>query len=56
MSAQLQERYSANITLERGRGGVFDVTVDGSQLFSKHDLGRFPETGEIEQLIDALGS
>ncbi len=49
----MQERYGATITLVRGRGGVFDVSVDGAPLFSKHALGRFPEAGEIERLIDA---
>jgi selT/selW/selH-like putative selenoprotein len=37
--------------LERGSGGVFDVTVDGKLIFSKHTLGRFPEPGEIVALI-----
>jgi len=34
-----------------GRGGIFDVEVDGKMIFSKHDVGRFPEDSEIlEQL------
>jgi hypothetical protein len=27
------------------------VTVDGSLVFSKAQLGRFPETGEVGELI-----
>lgn len=31
----------------RGRGGIFDVEVDGVLLFSKFEAERFPETDEI---------
>jgi selT/selW/selH-like putative selenoprotein len=37
--------------LERGDKGVFDVTVDGRRVFSKHDAGRFPEEAEILALL-----
>jgi len=30
-----------------GRGGIFDVHVNGKLIFSKHELGRFPEEEEI---------
>ena len=31
-----------------GGGGVFDVTVDGTMIFSKHACAdRFPEPGEL---------
>ena len=32
-------------------GGGFDVVVDGRLIFSKHQIGRFPEPGEIAGLI-----
>jgi selenoprotein W-related protein len=38
-------------TLIRGDDGVFDVVVDGMLLFSKHETGRFPESGEILGMI-----
>ena len=34
-----------------GRGGVFDVAVDGRRIFSKHEVGRFPEEQEILALL-----
>jgi selT/selW/selH-like putative selenoprotein len=37
--------------LVEGGGGVFDVTVDGSMVFSKFEAGRFPEPGEVEEAI-----
>jgi selenoprotein W-related protein len=30
---------------------VFEITVDGAKLFSKKALGRFPEDGEVLELI-----
>lgn len=35
----------------RGGGGVFDVTLDGKLLFSKHKQDRFPEPGEILSML-----
>ena len=37
--------------LTPGRGGVFDVVVDGRRIFSKHEAGRFPEEREILDLL-----
>ena len=34
-------------------GGVFEVTVDGTLIFSKKDLGHFPEDREILDAITA---
>jgi selT/selW/selH-like putative selenoprotein len=35
-----------------GGKGQFDVVADGELVFSKHELGRFPEEGEILRLLD----
>jgi selenoprotein W-related protein len=35
-------------------GGVFEVMVDGRTVFSKRSLGRFPDDGEVEELIRAV--
>jgi selT/selW/selH-like putative selenoprotein len=44
-----------NVTskLIEGAGGVFDVHVDGAQIWSKHDVGRFPEHNEVLDKIRA---
>jgi len=34
-----------------GSKGVFDVTVDGAMLFSKHAEHRFPDDGEVLRLF-----
>jgi len=41
-------------TLVKGKGGVFDVVVDGRLVFSKHQLHRFPDPGEVAQRIREL--
>jgi selenoprotein W-related protein len=40
-----------NSKLIAGSGGVFEVTADGSMVFSKKEVGRFPEPGEIAGLL-----
>lgn len=37
--------------IEGGRG-VFDVVVGGDLVFSKHQVGRFPEPGEVSKLLE----
>ena len=39
------------ISLVKKGGGVFDITVGNSLIFSKHIKDRFPEEGEIVKLI-----
>jgi len=37
-------------------GGVFEVRADEKLVFSKKELGRFPEPGEVEAAIAAMNS
>ena len=32
-------------------GGVFEISVDDKLVFSKQSLGRFPDDGEVVNLI-----
>ena len=32
-------------------GGVFRVTIDGEELFSRATAGRFPESAELKRLV-----
>jgi len=43
----------ASITLVRGEKGMFEVTVDGSLIYSKRETKRHPEPGEILKFIAA---
>lgn len=39
------------VALVPGRGGIFEVRLDGELLFSRKAAGRFPETKEIKQML-----
>jgi len=41
----------AKVSLFAGSGGVFEVVVDGKQVFSKQEVGHFPVPGEVVSLI-----
>lgn len=43
----------AGVTLVPGRGGVFDVRVDGELVFSQKEAGRFPEPRELKDALRA---
>ena len=47
----MKKKYDADIELVASGGGVYEITVDGTLIFSKKRLGRFPEDGEVERLI-----
>jgi selT/selW/selH-like putative selenoprotein len=48
----LKQRPSANVSLRRSGGGVFEIKVDGRLAFSKKATGRFPSDKEV---VDCLG-
>jgi selT/selW/selH-like putative selenoprotein len=37
--------------LIKGKNGVFDVVVDENLIFSKHEVGRFPDEEEVIKLL-----
>ncbi|MCK5070253.1 MAG: Rdx family protein [Desulfocapsa sp.] len=51
MEEELNDEFDADIELIASDGGVFEVVVDGKNIFSKKSLSRFPEDGEIVGLI-----
>ena len=36
-----------DVFLQVGDNGIFDVSVDDTQIYSKHEMGRFPTNEEI---------
>jgi selT/selW/selH-like putative selenoprotein len=44
-----EEGFDAAI--QPGRSGQFDVLRDGELVFSKHQVHRFPEPGEVLALL-----
>jgi len=52
LAAALRERWpEADVGLIPSGGGVFEIVVDGALLFSKKQLGRHPQPGEVIRLI-----
>lgn len=43
----------AGVTLVPGRGGVFDVRIDGELVFSQKQAGRLPEPRELKDALRA---
>lgn len=41
-----------SLSFTMGEKGVFDVTVDGELLYSKHETGRHAEAGEVLDLFE----
>jgi predicted Rdx family selenoprotein len=41
----------ADLTVVAGSKGIFDVTVDGELLYSKHATGRHAQPGEVLALF-----
>jgi selenoprotein W-related protein len=42
----------ATLSLIPSSGGVFEVVADGKTIFSKKQLGRRPESGEVVTLLE----
>ena len=56
MAADLLEKYGNNVTelsLIPSGGGVYEVNKNGKSIFSKKELGRFPELDEIIAIIES---
>lgn len=41
--------------MQAGAEAQFDVVADGETVFSKQQLDRFPEPGEIAALLQTVG-
>jgi selenoprotein W-related protein len=50
---ELKDVFGADVELISSSGGVFEVIVDDTLVFSKKSLQRFPEEGEITLLLQA---
>jgi selenoprotein W-related protein len=42
------------MTLTPSSGGVFEVTVNGEKIYSKKEVGKFPNTNEIIDQMEKL--
>jgi len=51
VAVELRQAFDAQVKLVESAGGVFDVTVDGKLIYSKDKTGRFPDEGEVTELL-----
>lgn len=51
MEEELREELGVKAELIPGRGGVFNVRLNGDLVFSKAEVGRFPEELEVVRAI-----
>ncbi len=52
LALELQEAYGVESTLVVGETGSYNVFMNDELIFSKAETGRFPDPGEIVQIID----
>jgi selenoprotein W-related protein len=45
------EEELAEVALQPGTGGVFEVRANGELIWSRADAGRFPDIKELKQLV-----
>ena len=48
----IQKQFGIEAKLIKGSGGVFEVKLNNSLIFSKKDLGRFPNSNEVEDILN----
>jgi selenoprotein W-related protein len=48
------EQDLTSVSLKPGTGGIFDITLNGTLIFSRKEAARFPEAKEIKQLVRDL--
>ena len=56
MRESIERQFGIKAELIKGTGGVFEVSVNDNLLYSKKDLGRFPNENEVEDLIEGIES
>lgn len=45
------ERDLGEVALAPGTGGIFEVRVDNTLIWSRKEQGRFPDIKELKQLV-----
>lgn len=51
MAAEIKDQFGYESELVKSQGGVFEIELNGKLLFSKASLGRFPDDGEVKNLV-----
>jgi selenoprotein W-related protein len=51
LAEEIKQEVGVDAQLIPGGGGVFDVKMDGTLIYSKKQTGRFPEPYEVTNRI-----
>ena len=54
MAQEILTTFNTDITslaLVPGTGGIFEVRLNNAVIFSRKEVGRFPESKELKQLV-----
>ncbi len=54
MAADIRRAFGIESTLIAKGRGIFDVSVDGTIIFSKYETARYPESSEIVAAIRTM--
>ena len=54
LRSSLDSKFGILAEMRPSSGGVFEVTLNGSLIYSKKQLGRVPNNGEIVAFIEDL--
>ncbi|MEO7728811.1 MAG: Rdx family protein [Burkholderiales bacterium] len=53
LADEISSKCGVQPELVKGAAGVFDVTLNGAVIFSRHRAGRFPDAAEIVTALRA---
>ena len=53
MADEIEKQFGEAPELIKGRNGVFEVELDGENVYSKKSTGHFPDPGEVEGELTA---
>lgn len=51
LADEIKKQFGIEPDLIKGKNGVFEVKLGDELIFSKKDLERFPEHGEVESQL-----
>lgn len=54
MAAEVKENFGIEPKMIPSGGGVFEVVVDGELIFSKKELKRHAEEGEVLEILKKI--
>ncbi|TWT44178.1 Rdx family protein [Phycisphaerae bacterium RAS1] len=54
MADEIKAELGVQAELIPSGGGIFDVKANGKLIFSKHEVGRFPEDDEVLGKLEAM--